>query len=433
VSALEDTPALARRAAGRFAIFRKARVFAAAEVTTQNASTEVPAREVGLAEHDVEAIWESVIRLYETGLHPAVALCVRRHGQVVLDRAIGHTHGNGPDDDPDAPKRLATPCSLFNIYSASKAITAMLVHLVDERGLLHLDDPVAEYVPEFGRHGKEWVTIRHVLTHRAGIPAIPGKLDLALLADPKGTLERLCDLRPESAPGRRLAYHALTGGFVLAAVLERVTGLDVRELLARELRVPLGFRHLSYGVERDEVGEVAVNSFTGPPAIPPYSWMLERSLGVPIRQVVEISNRPEFLTAIVPSGNIVATANELGRFFELLLRKGELDGVRVFDRRTVQRAVLDQTFLEVDSILGLPVRYGMGFMLGGKRFSLYGADTPDAFGHVGFTNVVGWADPDRDVSAALMTNGKPFLTPGQLAWLGVARTIARVSPKVGRR
>ncbi|HEY6459597.1 MAG TPA: serine hydrolase domain-containing protein, partial [Polyangiaceae bacterium] len=184
-----------------------------------------------------------------------------------------------------------------------------------------------------------------------------------------------------------------------------------------------------YGVPRERVGDVAVNAFTGLPAFPPQSWALERSLGHNVRDATAMSNDPRFLAAIVPSGNVIGTANEASRFFELLRSEGELDGVRVFDRRTVRRAVREQTYLEIDSFLAMPVRYGMGFMLGGDRFSPYGPHTMTAFGHVGFTNVIAWADPERAISVALMTSGKPFITPGQIAWLRVARTIARVCPR----
>jgi CubicO group peptidase (beta-lactamase class C family) len=99
-------------------------------------------------------------------------------------------------------------------------------------------------------------------------------------------------------------------------------------------------------------------------------------------------------------------------------------------RLVVARAVAEQSFLEVDSFLGLPVRYGMGFMLGAKRFSPYGAHTDHAYGHIGFTNVVGWADPDRDMSVALLTSGKPFITLEQLHWLNVPYTIAKRVPRI---
>jgi CubicO group peptidase (beta-lactamase class C family) len=309
----------------------------------------------------------------------------------------------------------------------------MLIHLLDERGLIHLDDPVAEYVPEFGCNGKERLTIRHILTHRAGIPAVPGKkIDFDTLASPEGIVDMICRAKPLSVPGRRLSYHALTGGYVLAEVARRVTGKDLRQYLRENVSNPLGLAHFDYGVSRAEVDLVAQNAFTGAPPLPPYSWMLERSLGVDIYEAAQLSNEPRFLTALVPSANLIATAETASRFFEVLLRAGEVDGVRIFDRRTVRRAVAEQSYLEIDSFLGAPVRYGMGFMLGSNWFSLYGPDSAHAFGHIGFTAVAVYADPERDISVSLMTSGKPFITPGQLTWLNVARTIAKVCPRDAR-
>jgi CubicO group peptidase (beta-lactamase class C family) len=374
-------------------------------------------------------MWSAVVSLYKTGLHPAIALCVRRRGAVVIDRAIGHLRGNAPADPPDVPRIPIRHDSLFNLYSGSKAITAMLIHLLDERGQIRLDDTVAEYIPEFAQHGKEWVTIRHILTHRAGIPSVPGqKVDLELLSDPARILDVICRMKPISAPGRRLSYHAFTGGYVLGEIVRRVTGKDLRAYYQDEVRAPLGFRTFDFGVPLKDVDLVAENAFTGAPALPPYSWLVERSLGVGIHEAVRLSNASRFLTAVIPSGNIIGTAEEGSRFFELLLRGGELDGKRVFQLRTVRRAVAEQSYLEIDSFLGMPIRYGMGFMLGSRWLSLYGHQTPRAFGHIGFTNVAAWADPDRDLSVCLMTSGKPFITPGQVAWLNVGRTIARLSP-----
>jgi CubicO group peptidase (beta-lactamase class C family) len=305
-----------------------------------------------------------------------------------------------------------------------------VVHLLDERGLVHLDDPVAEYLPEFGANGKDWITLRHILTHRAGIPAIPGvNVDLELIADFDRVVAALCACRPVSVPGRRLAYHALTGGYIIGAVVERVTGKDIRTFLGSEILKPLGFQHLTYGVPAADVDLVAENAFTGPPTFPLYAAVLKKSFGVGIREACALSNDPRFLTAMVPSGNVIGTANEASRFFELLRLGGELDGVRIFSRRTVQRALMEQSFLEIDSTIGLPVRYGMGFMLGSKWLSFYGHDTPRAFGHVGFTSVLVYADPDREISVGLMTTGKPLISLGQLTWLNVPRTIARVCGK----
>ncbi len=404
-----------------------------AEVTTRAADREVDPRAVGLTFADIAAIWAACERLYESGLHPAVALCLRRRGQVVIDRAIGHTSGNAPDDPPGAPRVAATPDTLFNLFSASKAVTAMAIHLLDERRLVHLDDAVDEYIPGFGRHGKEWITVRHVLTHRAGIPTIPEeRVDLDLLADWDRILALLADSHPQFRAGRRLSYHALTGGYILGEIVRRTTGKDIRTFLRDEVLAPLGLRPLSYGVPPADLPRVARHASTGPPVLFPLSWVVRRALGVDFDEAVRLSNDPRFLTAIIPAGNVIGTPSAVALFFELLLRGGELDSVRVFDRRTIRRAVSEQSWLEFDLTLMAPIRYGLGFILGGDHVSLYGPATPHAFGHLGFTNVLAWADPERDLAASLMTSGKPFATPRQWRFYDVPRTIANRVPRDAR-
>ncbi len=382
------------------------------EVTTIRPRTEIEPRHLGVSRSAVDGIWDAVRSLYASGTHPAMALCVRYRGHVVLDRAIGYARGNSPGDAPDAPKTLATPDTPFCLLSGSKPVTAMVIHLLDERNLLRLDDPIAEYIPEFARHGKEAITLRHILAHRAGVPNPPtSTMDPDLLETPEVVVELLCDQKPIWRPGTRLAYHAVTTGFLLAEVVRRVTGQDIRTYLRENVLAPLGFKWMNYGVARENVGLVAVNAMTGPPPLPPISTLFQRALGLPVERVVEVSNDPRFLRSIFPSGNVVATADEASRFFELLRRGGELDGVHVFEPRTVRRAVAEQSYLEPDFTLVLPFRYSLGFMLGAEWFSLYGPYTHHAFGHIGFTNVICWADPARDVAAALLTSGKPLVYP----------------------
>jgi len=381
-------------------------------VISINEAAEVDPKSVDIEPQALAAVWRRLERLYQTGIHPAIQLCVRRHGQVLIDRAIGHVSGNGPDDPPQVRKVLATPETPFDIYSASKAVTAMVIHLLDQRRLVHLNDPVAEYIPEFGRHGKDSITIQHVLTHRAGIPNLPADvMNLDILEDENEMIARLCDATPIWRPGRRLAYHAITGGFILGEIVKRVTGKNIRAVLKQEVLQPLGFRWTNYGVAPRDVAKVARAYFTGPPVMPPLSTILERALGVPMHRAISLTNDPRYLTAIVPAGNVIATANELSRFYQLLLDGGTLDGVRVFEPRTIRRATQEHSYLEFDLTLVLPLRYGMGFMLGGKFLSLYGPDTANAFGHLGFTNIISWADPDRQITGALMTSGKPLVYP----------------------
>jgi CubicO group peptidase (beta-lactamase class C family) len=409
-----------------------------AAVTTAATDRETDPREAGMTPEGVAAIWRAAEALYLTRTQPALALCVRRHGKVVLDRAIGHSHGNGPHEGrrqvpaPGAGHlRLATPDTPFCIFSASKAVTALLVHLMDERSLLRLDDPVAEYIPEFARHRKGWATIRHVLTHRAGIPSIAGgDAALDLLSDPDRVIAALCDAHPTSRPGRQLAYHAVTGGFILGEIVRRVTGRSIAEVLMTEIAAPLGCAHLTYGVAPDRIAEVAVNHVTGSPIPWPLSGIIKRALGVSFEDAVATSNDPRFLSAVVPSGNIVATADDLSRFFQCLLDDGLWQGRAVFDRRTVRRARVESAYREVDLTLGLPLRYGQGLMLGSGGPSVFGPDTRRAFGHYGFVNIIGWADPTRATAVALLTSGKPIVAGHMLRFWRLLSAISERCPPV---
>jgi CubicO group peptidase (beta-lactamase class C family) len=143
---------------------------------------------------------------------------------------------------------------------------------------------------------------------------------------------------------------------------------------------------------------------------------------------VEASNDPRFLTGIIPAGNVVASATELSRFFELLRAGGELDGVQIFEPRTIMRARSEQSYREIDFTLGFPTRYGLGFMLGAQVLSLFGPNTEQAFGHLGYTNTIGWADPQRALSAALGTSGKPVIYPELPDLLGLMRRVGRCVP-----
>lgn len=400
-------------------------------VTRSRWEAEVAPAALGLDPGARDRIWNAARRLYQSGIHPALALCVRREGRVLLDRAIGHVRGNGPGDPPDAPKVPLTPDSPFVALSASKAVTAMLIHLLDQQNLLRLDDPVCEYIPEFAANGKRWITIRHILIHRAGIQNLPAEvLRLPTLEDTEEVVRIIAKERPLGRAGRQLAYHAVSGGFVLGEVVRRVTGKSARTVLDETLRRPLGFRWLGYGVAPAEVPQVVTNYLTGPPPLPPFSTLFRRALGVGFDEAVAISNQPRFLTGVVPAGNVIATANEMSRFFQLLLDGGVLDGVRVFDERTVRRATLEHSYLEMDLTLGVPFRYGMGFMLGAEWFSPYGPYTRKAFGHIGFTNIICWADPERRLAVALLTSGKPFLYPELYHLFALLREIGLACPKL---
>jgi CubicO group peptidase (beta-lactamase class C family) len=402
------------------------------EVTTVGAEEDPEL--TGLSKDSVERIWRSALSLYRSGVHPALQLCLRRGGVVVLDRAIGHAQGNGPSDPADAPKLPATPDTPFCVYSTSKALTAVVIHLLAEQGVLDLADRVSDYIPEYATRGKQGTTIAHVLSHRAGVPGIPpAALELDRINDREHVIGLLCDAKPFAKPGTLLAYHAISGGFILGEIVHRVTGRSIREVLAAEILEPLGFRWTNYGVRPQDVGAVGRDYVTGPRLPPPLSTLAKRVLTLPVDRVVELASDPRFLTAVIPAGNVVTTANELSRFFEILRAGGELDGVRVLSPETIRRMLIQRAHLEIDFSLGFPVRYSNGMMLGAKVLSLYGRDTDLAFGHLGFINIVGWADPERALSAALITTGKAIVYPELPRFYGLMQRIATEVPKVVAR
>ncbi|WP_280392202.1 serine hydrolase domain-containing protein [Nocardia brasiliensis] len=387
--------------------------------------------DLGLPPDYAERIWRRMQLVYRSGVHPAIQVCVRRHGEVVFDRALGHAHGNGPEDAPETPKVLATPSTPFVTYSASKGVTAFVVHLLVERGLIDLHAPVCTYIPEYGCHGKESITVGQVLAHRSGVANLPREaLTAAAVADRELLVRNLCAVRPSVPPGRFQSYHALSGGFILGEVVHRVTGTDIRTVLATEILRPLSFRWTNYGVSEADFPLLAKNYRTGLTPLPPLSLALERLLGVPFAEAVEIGNDPAYLGIVAPSANIVSTANELSRFYEIFRRGGELDGVRVLRPETIAAALVPQSRIEPDLSLGMNFGFGYGPMLGGRVVSLYGPDTRRAFGHLGFTNNAAWADPERALSCAVLTSGKPILYPELVRWVGLLYGITSETPKV---
>ncbi len=397
-------------------------------VTTR--APETDPGDVGLSAKAVDNVWEAVEGLYRSGMHPAVIFCLRKGGRVVLHRALGHASGNGPLDARDAPKVSATPDTPVCLFSASKAVTAMMIHHLVEKGLVHLMDPVDHYIPEFGRKGKHRVTIWQILAHQAGFPVIPGSGHPPdLLFDFDACTRLLCQSTPVCLPGRKTAYHAITGGFILGEIVRRVAGMDIREYLARTVEKPLGMKFFNFGVEEADLPRVARNHDTGFPVMFPLSTYIRRILASDWSEAIEITNQPGFLRAIVPAGNLVATADDACRFFQMLMNGGELDGVRVFDPLTVRRATTPAGPGRLDRIILLPMRYSAGFMLGTDPMGLYGPYTRHAFGHWGFVNTFCWADPDRDISVALLSTGKPFLGPHLWPHLKLLAAISKNLPR----
>lgn len=363
----------------------------------------------GVDPASVERIWQSARHWYQAGMHPAIQLCLRHNGRVVLNRAIGHGWGNAPDDPLDAEKVPVTTETPFCAYSAAKAITTTVVHMLVERGCFSLDDRVCDYLPGYTSHGKDRTTIRHVVTHSAGVPFATGpRPDLRRMDDSEYAREMLGNLRPVYPPGLVHVYHGVTWGPLIREIVSAATGRSIREILATEILDPLGFRWTNYGVAEQDVPLVAPSHVTGKPLPAPIARAFKLAVGGTMQQIIPFSNTPQFLTSVVPSSSTVSNADELSRFAEILCRGGELDGVRIMYPETLRAAVAPCRRLRPDVATGLmPMRWGTGYMLGSTRFGPFGRNAPEAFGHTGLVDIAVWADPARGLAAAVVSSGKP--------------------------
>ncbi len=346
------------------------------ESETRRTWDELPAEELGITPRTVQ----TMIRMV-AARGAAAQLVVMRHGEVVLDWSFGV-----PRDVP------------FLLFSAGKPLVATLVHQLAEQGLLSLDAPLATYWPEFEFNGKETITVRQVLQHRSGLPYVKSIYRDALLApDWNRSVRALAGARPHHAPGQRPAYHTLSYGFLLGELIQRVTGMTLREVLHRLILQPLGLRdtHLNAPPRRVPMRHA--------PSGGPRTLQWAANLGIA-------------RNAVIPAATVSSTARDLAVFYHALL------GTRLLSADAVAGACTPSTNGETDQILGNRIRWSEGFQLGGNE------NDPDrprpmgrlssrrAFGHNGSNACLGWADPDRDLVMVYLTNrleGSPEAQPYQ--------------------
>jgi CubicO group peptidase (beta-lactamase class C family) len=322
--------------------------------------------------------------------------------------------------------RPATPVCFF---SASKAVTAFLIHLLDEDKLINLHDPISFYAPEFGKHGKKNITIHQVLSHRSGIPGLPAGVPIETLWNNDEVWKLLCDSKLSMHRGDKLAYHALTGGYILERVLNIVTGKTIQQFLDERIRKPMGMKYFQYGIDDDHAQVAAETYATGFTPVFPVANLIKRALGGSVGTIEEVSNDDRFKQAVIPAGNIMGTAEEMGNFFQMLLDDGMWEGKKICESITVKRLTQEYGSVQFDRTLMMPMRYSAGLMLGGSPFGLWGRKSAESFGHIGLINKLCWADPVRDVSVSLQTTGVPFLANNIPSFVRFMNKLDRYCPR----
>ncbi|MFC9694736.1 serine hydrolase domain-containing protein [Kribbella sp. NPDC056951] len=262
----------------------------------------------------------------------AAQLCVIRDGRVIVDRWFG-----------------CEPESLFWLFSASKQYVAILVHQLVESGVLHFDDEVAAYWPQFAGEGKDGVTIRDVLRNQSGAAA--PRADVRAMTDWAKSLRRI-----EEAP-LRWPLSSLAFGFILGEVVQRITRHPIQVVLEEAVLRPLGVADTHLG-------------------LPPELWGKQ----VPVKGS-RLVNRRSTREAVVPGEGVSATARDLAALYQMLLNHGIGTAGRVLRPESVAAAVAPTS----DPAFGQQ-------------------SSPRTFGHNGSNCCVGWADPDRQLAYAYVTD-----------------------------
>jgi CubicO group peptidase (beta-lactamase class C family) len=297
----------------------------------------------------------------------------------------------------------------FTIFSATKPFIASLIWQLLGEGTLRPEQPVHDVIPEFGSHGKDAITLDHVLQHTAGFPRAP--LGPPRWSTHEGRREAFSEWRLNWEVGSQFEYHPTSAHWVLAELVHAVTGADHTDALRTRVLEPLGLTQFTLGPPPDQQDRIANLVLTGEPASPDE---LEAALGIREIDVGEVTdeallglNEPSGRAVGLPGGGGLSTAADVASFYQALLHdpKGLWDAEVLADATGVVR----NTF--PDPMLRVPANRTRGLVVAGDDglSHLRGMGrtvSPAAFGHNGAAGQVAWADPASGLSFCYLTNGR---------------------------
>jgi CubicO group peptidase (beta-lactamase class C family) len=358
-------------------------------------------------EGQTAAGFEPVVRTFERVVgrrEGGGALSVKLRGETVVDLWAGYADRGRT--------RPWTPETLAISFSTTKGVASTIIHRLADRGELRYDEPVASYWPEFAAGGKERVTVRHLLTHRAGLQSVQAVAPRAEdLLDHVGLEDKLA-ARAVHAPTERSAYHAITYGWLLSGLARRITGVGLAELARSEVTEPLGITGMHIGVP-DEARELvaepvgaALRQFGAGADFTRPLWGRYRvsrtkidALHVPgFHRLFEGIDPPIWHTEM-PAVNGVISARALAALYAPLANGGEA----FLSRQTVHDLARVEV-RTVDAVLGMRMRWRLGY------HQAFGSGGRLAFGHYGYGGSGGWADPATGLSVGFVTNRIGSLT-----------------------
>ncbi len=327
---------------------------------------------VGMDSRRLSEIERVVAEGIEAGEMPGCVVMIGRRGKVVFFKAYGDRQA-----DPD---RIAmTKDTVFDMASLTKPVaTATSVMILVEQGKLRLCDRVAQHVPEFGRNGKEEITVFQLLTHQGGL--IPDNALADYEDGPDKAWERIFALGPRVPPGSEFKYTDV-GYMVLGELVRRVSGRNVHEFSQEHIFGPLGMTETGY--------------LPGEP-LRVRAAPTEKRDGQWMRGEVH-DPRAYLLGGIAGHAGLFSTAEDLAVYAQMMLGSGEYEGVRVLDKNTVERMTRGYRISRGFRALGWDSKTGYSTNRG-KSFS------HRAFGHGGFTGTAMWIDPERELFVIFLSN-----------------------------
>lgn len=308
--------------------------------------------------------------------------------------------------------------TIVNVFSTTKAVTALAAHMLVDRGLLDLDAPVARYWPEFAAAGKAAIPVRQVMSHTAGLAGVTPRLPHEALFDWTRMTAALAAEAPWWPPGSQSGYHALTFGYLVGELVRRLSGRTPGTFVRDEIARPLA-ADFHIGLPASEDGRVAEMVAPAPGTSTGFDTtsLAGRVLSNPPLRP-EAANQPAWRRAEIPAANGHGNARSVASILAALACGGTLRGVRLLGEPTLRRAIEEQAYGR-DLVLGRRFRWGVGFMLTSDEIPL--GPNPHVFGHGGWGGSLGFADLDARVSWAYVMNK---MSPGTTGDFRAAAMIA---------